>query len=195
MKKIKKIINLKEGNFESEFIFFDNNDKEILKSMFEAWVLLSQESLIIGSTRTPNFPEALSEAIFSLEMGFARSTAPISGTSSSFDNYDFKNHKRIQLKAASNRTTPSSFGPRSVYDEIYFFYMRSIAENRSPRSFEGKYEIYKLDEEIIPKIKVNRHQTVHDQQTQGKRPRFSIPEKILDPFNLKALKKGNIDDW
>ncbi len=194
MKKIKKIIKLKEGNFESEFMFFENEDKKIFKSMFEAWVLLCKQSINIGSTRIPNFPEALSEAIFALEMGFARSTAPISGTSSSFDNYDFQNHRRIQLKAASSRG-PSSFGPRSEYDDIYFFYMKNIAEKRFPRSFEGNFEIYKLDAEIIPKIKVNAKETVQDFQTQGKRPRFSIPDKILDPIKPKILIKGNIDDW
>ncbi len=194
MKKTKKKIILKEGMFESEFIFFEDKDKKILKYMFETWVSLCKESLKIGSTRIPNFPEALSEAIFALEMGFARSTAPIRGTSSSFDNYDFNNHKRIQLKAATSRA-PSSFGPKSEYDEIYFFYMKNIAEKRSPRSFEGNYEIYKLDEEIIPKIKVNRIETVQDFQIQGKRPRFSIPKKILDPLKPKILKKGNIDDW
>tara|TARA_B100000674_G_scaffold483369_1_gene487199 strand:+ start:476 stop:655 length:180 start_codon:yes stop_codon:yes gene_type:complete len=36
---------------------------------------------------------------------------------------------------------------------------------------------------------------IQDLQFQGKRPRFSIPDKILDPLKPKILKKGNIDDW
>ena len=190
----KKIIELYDGKFESEFMFFEKTDKKFLKSMFDTWVLLCQKSLKIGGTRTINFPETLSEAIFALEMDFARCTAPIRGTSSSFDNYDFKTNKRIQLKAASSKG-PSSFGPRSEYDEIYFFYMKDIAEIRSPRSFSGRFEIYKLDETIIPSIRVNKNDTVNDFQRQGKRPRFSIPIKILDEFNPKVLKTGNIDDW
>tara|TARA_B100000795_G_scaffold93635_1_gene68527 strand:- start:7625 stop:8215 length:591 start_codon:yes stop_codon:yes gene_type:complete len=196
MKKTKVMIKTPDGEFENNLIFFDKSDKPMLKKMFNCWVDLCELSIKAGGTRTINLPETLSEAIFSIDMNVGRCVEGISGSSSSFDHYDHKNHKRIQLKAASSYG-PSSFGPRSEYDDIYFFFFREMADSkkRRERVFDGSYEIYKLDTNLIPDIMVNRSETVKDQQRKGKRPRFIIPEQMIKPFNLKPIKKGNIEKW
>ena len=58
------------------------------------------------------------------ELGFGKLLSVKSGTnySSSYDAYDLKNNKRIQVKCSTS-TGPSSFGPKSVWDDIYFLDM------------------------------------------------------------------------
>ena len=186
MYKKTKEIKLDEGIFKSEFMFFEEADRPMLKKMFEDWVSLSKQSLLVGSTRIINIPEGLTEAIFA------------SGTSSSFDHYDFKNDKRIQLKAASSYG-PSSFGPRSVYDEIYFMFLREIADSKSSkqRNFSGKYEIFKLEPSLFPKIicKKTTGETFEDQQKMGRRPRFTIPHELIIPLKLKPILVNDILSW
>ena len=190
-------ITLDDGVFTSEFMFFDEFDRPDLKKMFEDWVSLCKQSLKIGSTRIINYPEGLSEAIFAIDMKTGRSTKNIPGTSSSFDHYDFNRHKRIQLKAATSYG-PSSFGPRSVYDELYFMFLRELADSdNNARNFSGKYEIYKIDPNLLPNIICNKSkmETFSDQQEAGKRPRFSIPKKIIQPLKLVPIHTGDILSW
>ena len=196
MKELKEDIKLPEGNFKAELMFFEESDKNMLGKMYRSWVSLCEQALKIGSTRIINLPECLTEAIFSYEMGVGRSVKGISGSSSSFDHYDTSSQKRIQLKAASS-FGPSSFGPNSQYDELYFIFFRNIAEGnkKKKRVFDGSYEIYKLDEKIIPNVMVNKKETFGDFQKAEKRPRFCIPKKIIDPYNIKAIKEGDISNW
>jgi len=197
MKKEKMKFTLMNKEFESEFIFFDNSDKPQIKEAFNKWVSLNEDMISMGGTRIINFPETLSEAIFCLELNVARATKNISGTSSSFDTYNFTTNKRIQLKASAS-TGPSSFGPKSEYDELYFFYMNKIAENKKhKREFSGEYHIYNLTNFDIKTLVMNkeRNETFQDQQNQGRRPRFSIPIAILNKYNINPIITGNIDNW
>ena len=198
MKLETRKIRLSEGVFTSEFMFFDETDRPMLKKMFEDWVSLCKQSLEIGTTRIINYPEALSEAVFAMDFGIGRSTKNISGTSSSFDHYDFNRNKRIQLKAASSYG-PSTFGPRSVYDELYFMFLRELADskNKTDRDYSGKYEIYKIDPDILPSIICNKKkmETFADQQADGRRPRFSIPRQLIEPLELNPIHTGDILSW
>jgi len=195
LKKLKSL-SLPEGNFDNELIFFDENDKPLIKKCFKDWADLCKSSLKIGGTRIPNIPESVTEAILSLELNVGRCVENISGSSSSFDLYDVYRKKRIQLKAATS-TGPTSFGPKSQYDEIYFMYFREIAEGKRSNNFSGKYEIYKLDTKIFPKLVLNKskNETFEDQQKAGRRPRLSIPQQILDNLSIKPISVGNIDHW
>ena len=96
------------------------------KKCFKDWADL-QTSLKIGGTRIPNILK-LTEAILSLELNVGRCVKNISGSSSVLI-YMILIEKRIQLKAATS-TGPTSFGPKSQYDEIYFMYFREIAEGK-----------------------------------------------------------------
>ena len=197
MKKETRNLILPEGNISSPVMFFEESDRAYFKKMFFYWVELNKASLSLGSTRIVNIPESLTEGIFGLEMNFARVTYGVTDASSSFDNYDFVNNKRIQLKAASS-TGPSSFGPRSQYDDIYFFYFKKMAESlKNKRNFSGYFEIYKLDPKTLPNLILNKtkNETFSDQQNQGRRPRFSIPKELIEPYSLKPIKIGNIEDW
>ncbi len=192
---------LPEGEFENELLFFDESDKKVLKKYFNDWVKLSRDTVDkIGGTRTPNLSESFTEAVFSIEMDVGRCVKGISGSSSSFDHYDTKTNKRIQLKGASSYG-PSSFGPRSQYDEIYLIFFRNIADEKKNRvkkkKYSGKFEIYKLNPNDFPNIIVNKKkgETFEDQQKADRRPRFSIPNQIIDPKGLKPIKKGDIDKW
>jgi len=192
-----KQLNLPEGIRKSPVIFFEENDKKIFKGMFTKWIELCKESLEVGGTRIINFPESLSEAMFCLIMGFGRVTYGVKGAVSSFDAYDFSSEERVQIKAAAS-TGPSSFGPRSEYDSIYFVYLREMAESKkNKRNFSGKYEIYKLDTNIFPDLILNKrkNETFKDQQNLGKRPRLEIAKNIIDPLGLKPINTGNMADW
>ena len=195
----KKKLKLPEGEFENELLFFDISDRKVLKQYFNDWVKLCKDTIDkIGGTRTPNLSESFSEAVFSIDMNVGRCVKAISGSSSSFDHYDLKTNKRIQLKGASSYG-PSSFGPRSQYDDIYLLFFREIADEKKKkiRTYSGKYEIYKLNPNEFPKIIVNKkkNETFKDQQVAGKRPRFCIPKELIFPKKLKPLKIGNIDSW
>lgn len=198
-KKTKLI--LPEGEFENELLFFDKKDKKVLKKYFKDWVKLSKDTVEkIGGTRTPNLSESFTEAVFSIEMNVGRCVKSISGSSSSFDHYCTATNKRIQLKGASSYG-PSSFGPRSQYDELYLIFFRDIADEKinkiKKKKYSGKYEIYKLDPDIFPDIIVNKgkNETFADQQKADRRPRFSIPNEIIDPQGLEPIKTGDIDKW
>ena len=192
-------ITLPEGDFENELLFFDHTDKPVLKKYFNDWVNICRDTTDkIGGTRSINLPESFSEAVFCIDMNVARCIKSISGSSSSFDHYNLKTKKRIQLKGASSYG-PSSFGPDSQYDEIYLLFFRKIADERNKRnkSYSGEYEIYKLNPKDFPPIICNKkkNETFLDQQKAGKRPRFSIPNTLIDPIGLKPVKTGNIDKW
>ena len=58
--------------------------------------------------------------------------------------------------------------------------------------YNGSFEIYFIPDEYIYKQSVNKNQTMADQQTQNRRPRFSIKEKIIKEYDIKAIEKYNI---
>ena len=191
-------INIPEGSFETEFIVYDEQDKSEIKKVFDLWVTLSKNLIKLGSTRIGNFPEGISEAIFAIEMNAPRCIGSISGAASSFDNYDFSNNKRIQLKARAS-TGPTSFGPRSVFDECYLFNMTEIANSsKNQKKFNGNYQIFKIGSpEVFHNIILNKKsgETFLKQQQQGRRPRLDIFKSIIVPRDIKPIKSGNIDDW
>ena len=77
-------------------------------------------------------------------MGTVRVTSSISGANSSWDCYDVKRQKRIQVKACSVLPDLTSFGPNSQWDEIYFvdFYRQG--------KWDGTFDIYQIKVHIYP---------------------------------------------
>ena len=76
--------------------------------------------------------------------------------------------------------------------------MNKIAESKKyKREFSGEYQIYNLSNFDIKNLVLNneKNETFEDQQNQGKRPRFSIPLKILNHYNIDPIIIGNIDNW
>jgi len=119
-------------------------------------------------------------------MQVVRITKSISGANTSYDCYNLKTNKRIQVKACSVLPDLTSFGPRSVWDEIYFcdFYKSG--------KWNGEFDIYLIDNALIYDHKVNSNQTMREQQQEGRRPRFSIFKEIITKGNLKPIKTGKL---
>ena len=89
--------------------------------------------------------------------------------------------KRIQVKSCSVSYDLTSFGPKSVWDELYFVHFYPN------QKYDGSYKIFKIENELIYNHKVNIGQTMRDQQKQGKRPRFGIMKEIIEPLNLNPI--------
>ena len=119
MQIINKKIKLPEGDFLCDLQTWGKKDKKILLKIYNNWVALS-DLLEKNGGRRINLPELLSEAIFCLHFKAGRLTSNISKANTSFDCYDYKNNSRIQVKACSVKEDLTSFGPRSVWDQLFF---------------------------------------------------------------------------
>ena len=186
MKTETRIFRLPEGNFEVEATRFEPEDREKLAHIYRNWRKLSDDLRILGG-RGVNLPEVLSEGSFALEMDVLRVVKSISGANSSWDCYDPVRHKRIQVKACSVLPDLTSFGPTSQWDEIYFldFYREG--------NWDGTFDIYKIDNDLIYNHKVNERQTMKDQQEQKRRPRFSIFKEIIQKKEMRPIKTGDLN--
>ncbi len=185
--KIKKVkIKLPEGEFGTDVIEYDNNDKNKISETYKKWIELC-DNLSALFAREVNLPEGLSEPVFCISMNTVRVVNSISGANTSFDCYDLNRNKRIQVKACSVIPDLTSFGPKSEWDEIYFmdFYVDG--------KWDGTFHIYLIDNYSIYNHKVNSKQTLKEQQSQGKRPRFSIYTEIIKKNSLKPVFKGNVN--
>jgi hypothetical protein len=181
----KEIIKFPEGSFEIEVQKFEEIDRKLLSKVYKNWRILC-DNLRDLNARTVNLPEGLSEGIFCLEMNCWRKIRNIASANTSFDCYNSKTNERIQIKGASKIPDLTSFGPKSEWDKIYF--MDFWREGK----WDGKFDIYIIDNEDIYNHKVNANETVKDQQLQGRRPRFSIYKDIIAIKNLKPIKTGNL---
>lgn len=178
MNTTKSLIELPEGNKIAEYTEFSQQDKIVLADIYRKWRKLC-DLLTNMNTRSINIPEILSEGAFCLATNCVRITKSISGVKTSFDCYNLNSKKRIQVKASSIKHDLTSFGPRSVWDEIYFmdFYRNG--------DWDGIIDIYLLDNEDVYNHKVNMVQTFKKQQEEGKRPRFSIKKSIIEMKDLQ----------
>ena len=187
-----KIINhkLKSNNKDIllELMTFEKNDLKIFKSTFNKYKSLNK--VLKGklkATRIMNFPDALSESVFCLAMNCGKllSAKNVSGYSTSFDAYDTTREKRIQIKCSAS-SGPTSFGPRSEYDELYF------VDFKSNGLIDGTYKIYKIENDDIDSVKVNKNQSLVDQQKQNKRPRFEIRSQLVVKKKLEPIFSGRL---
>ena len=162
-----------------ELNFFNKDDFLVLSSIYKKWVQLSDLIQKNGGRRI-NIPELLSEAIFCYHFNGGRLNKVINGKiNSSFDCLTLSPTKRIQVKSCSVSYDLTSFGPKSVWDELYFVHFFPN------KKYDGTYKIYKINNDLIYNHQVNVNQTMRDQQKQGKRPRFSIMREIIEPLNLR----------
>ena len=169
---------------------FDEKDKKVFKRTFNLWKQLNKiVTTKLRGTRNLNLPDALSESIVCQELGFGKLLgATVKGSikySTSYDTFDFKNNKRIQVKCSTS-TGPSSFGPKSVWDYIYFLDMWNNG------NIDGSYKIYHIPNEYIYNTKVNKNQKMSDQQDQSRRPRFDLRSQIIIPNKIKPVVEGKI---
>lgn len=184
MKKERKTLILEGRSHIAEVDVMEESDKNNLIEMYTMWNDLSTR-LSNYSCRRVNFPE-LSELIFCAFFDCWRTNNTTGlGSHSSFDCYNPKTQKRIQIKAASAKGELTSFGPDSVWDEIYFmdFYNNG--------NYDGTFTVYLLPNEEIYNYKMNKHETFRDQQLQRRRPRFSI-RKLIKEQQIKPIGTYNL---
>ncbi|TCO70654.1 Bsp6I family type II restriction endonuclease [Marinisporobacter balticus] len=133
-----------------------------------------------SATRGVNFPETISEALCCYVMGFKWNKG------SGGDAFDETNERIIEMKATSNwDLDTTSFSPTEEFNDLFFLRLNK----RTDELF-----IYDtgIDSDALKKIKVNKTQTLEEQQNAGRRPRFSVINFILNPMDLEPVAKLNI---
>lgn len=190
MKLIEHKVEFQEKKVILKLLTFSQEDKKIFRKTFNLWQQLNTiVKTNLKGTRILNLPDALSESIVCYELGFGKlldaSVKASLKYSTSFDAFDMSNNKRVQVKCSTS-TGPSSFGPKSVWDDIYFLDMWNNG------NIDGSYKIYKIPNEYIYNTKVNKTQKMSDQQNQSRRPRFDLRSQIIMPNKIKALIVGKI---
>lgn len=162
-------------------------DKSRFNDMIDAYFLWKELNALIKNshTRGVNFPEIISESLlcYALDYKLNRGTGG--------DAYDETNNRVIECKATSNfDKDTSSFSPNEEFDRLYF--LRLYQRGDELYIYDTEYNSDKLKE-----IQVNKEQTLGDQQAQGRRPRFSIINFIINEDNIQPivkidLRKGKI---
>lgn len=151
--------------------------KQVIDTYFH-WKALDIEIKTLSGTRGINFPSELSEymACYVLKLLVNKK----SSEGDAVDMSDPNNPLIIEIKGSSadNPTAPNSFSPSEDFDDLIFV---RLEKN------DDLLKVYRtgFSSEKLKKIKVNAHQTLEDQQKQGRRPRFSIQKEIIDKYNLK----------
>ena len=190
MKLLNHTIKFNNKDIVLELLQYEESDRIFIKQIFKRWVILNNRlKNQLHATRGVNFPEGLSEPIACMDLNLTKLVS-VKGSkySTSFDCFDKLNNLRIQVKCSSS-DGPTQFGPKSVQD-IYYF-----VDFFSEKKIDGKYKIYKISNEQIQSVKVNKKETMQQKaDTSGQRPRFSIRSKIVLPLKLEPIFEGNLLD-
>jgi hypothetical protein len=166
---------------------FVKNDGKQWKELFDLW-----KGLKLGlrdyKSREPNFPEGLSEVAFCLWSGSSRFVEAYKISNRSFDTFNTNTGRAEQIKACSVEGDLTSFGPKSKWDDLYFldFY--------NGGKVDGRFDVYHIPSELIYGHKVNKNQTMEQQQEERRRPRFSIKTDIIEKNKIKPV-ATNVQVW
>ena len=172
---------------------FDQETIDLLRDSYFAWKNINEMQARFN-TRRLNVPESLTEGITAYLFNLLRTNATqISGlSSSSFDAINPTTGITYQIKACSSvegkKVGPTSFGPRSEYDELIFVHVDCDTD---------KINFYMFND-ALEDMMVNKTETFADQCNAGKRPRFSLYAKIIElgitPIMVYDLKGGMVVD-
>lgn len=187
MKLAKHDIKLGGNNIEIEVAHLDKNDGKEFKRLFDIWRKLNLGLEKYG--RKVNIPEVISEGMFCVFSKSARYQKKIKGKGTvSFDTINLQKKRREQIKASSIDEDLTSFGPRTEWDDLYFldFYNEG--------KLDGTFNVYFIPSKYIYSNKVNKGQTMKEQQGEKRRPRFSLKKDIIDKYKIKPLAK-NVKVW
>ena len=168
---------------------FDSEDFKTFQDIFKQWTAINKQLKDLGG-RTLNVPDVFSEALFCLAYDAVRTN----GTAHSYDCVMRKTGEGVQVKSASIPDDCTSFGPTSTWDLLYF-------ADFAPNGYvDGVVKFYKVDPDSVYDLVLNasKNETFRDQQLQGRRPRFSMQNKIIRPLKLVPektidLNKGTIE--
>jgi hypothetical protein len=139
------------------------------------------DSSIRGSaTRGVNFPETISEALCCYVMGFKWNKG------SGGDAVDTGTDRIIEMKATSNwDSDTTSFSPDEQFDALFF--LRLDKRNDTLYIYDTG-----IDSDALKEIKVNKTETLEEQQLAGRRPRFSVINFIIEPLGLQPIASLNL---
>ena len=171
MSKIEKIK-------EMDLVSVDNaRIKQVIDTYFH-WKQLDAEIKTLSGTRGINFPSELSEYMACYALGLLVNKEGSRGDA--IDMSDPAHPIIIEIKGSSAEklSAPSSFSPSEHFDELVYVRLEK---------YHDLLKIYRtgIDSEKLKEIKVNKKATVADQQAQGRRPRFSIHQKIVEELGLE----------
>lgn len=184
MRKEIKELEIEDKKHKIEVDIIEKSDKDDIILMYKSWLLLSKKLNKFGC-RKVNFPE-ISELIYCLVFDSWRVNNTPELEHSSFDCYNPKNKTRIQVKATSVEDDLTSFGPKSIWDELIF--MDFFSEGK----YDGTFTVYKIPNEKIYNFKVNKNETFKDKQQTGQRPRFHVKKGLIRPLKIKPIGKYNL---
>lgn len=174
-----KTLKLPEGDITAKVDIFEEQDITALAEIYKSWRVLCDQAAALKA-RKINLPDVLSECGFCYFFNCWRTNYGVPGAEhSSFDAYNPETNSRIQIKGCSVESDLTSFGPDSVWDELYFVDFYKNGE------WDYTFDVYLIDNDEIYNTKVNRNETFVDQQRQKRRPRFSIKKSIIEKNNLQ----------
>lgn len=140
--------------------------------IYQHWKQLDSEVRAI-STRGINFPSELSEIFVCYALGF------LWKKEGGGDAFDPNENRIIEIKGSgSERDDLSTFSPSETFDELVFVKVKKD---------EDALLIWQtgINSQELKKIKVNRSETLEQQQLSHRRPRFSIEKMIIREKGLK----------
>lgn len=181
-----RTLTLEGVEYYTEVDIIEKKDKKDIVEMYRNWNNLSSKLTEYGCRRV-NFPE-ISELIFCLVFDCWRTNNVQVEGHSSFDCYNPKTKSRIQVKATSVEDDLTSFGPKSVWDELYFM------DFFSNKKYDGSFDVYLIPNDEVYNFKMNKTQTFVDQQKEGRRPRFHIKKGLIEPLGIKPIGSYNLYD-
>lgn len=158
---------------------FDQDDFIKLKNIFKKWQDINADLKELEG-RTLNVPDVFSEALFCIFFDAVRTN----NTAGSYDCVSKSTGEGIQIKSASIPNDCTSFGPKSTWDKLYY-------ADFAPNGYvDGNVYFYEITSDIYS-IVLNeaKGETFADQQSQGRRPRFSMKGKIINAEGLQPVKK------
>lgn len=166
---------------------FNQDDFESLKEIFKDWINLNNK-LKSFHGRGINVPDVMSEGLFCFLFDAVR-TNSIPG-SKSYDCVIKKTGEGVQIKSASILKDCTSFGPTSTWDLLYYV---DFAPNGC---VDGNVFFYEIPSSEVYNLVLNKkkNETFADQQSQGRRPRFSIKKEIIMKKELQPIKKIKLTD-
>ncbi len=167
---------------------YEAEDRKQWKVLFDYWKTLTNGMKKFGA-RGVNIPEGITEVAFCLFSDSKRFVSVVrGGKSASFDTFNVKTNRAEQVKACSVKKDMTSFGPKSKWDDLYFLDFYNNGE------LDGSFDVYLIPNDLIKKTMVNKEKSFVEFQRVGKRPRFSIKEKIIQEQNLDPIAK-NVRVW
>ena len=175
----KKAIKPRRSSVENmELVKVDSQRINTAIDAYYHWKDFDKEIRTLSGTRGVNLPSEISEYLACYAVGYYVNKNHTHGDA--VDMSDPSNPRIIEIKGSSSEqsTAPNSFSPKEDFDELLF--CRLIKR-------DDVLKIYKLNinSETIKEFPINSTQTFGEQQKQGRRPRFSIQNLIIEPYNIK----------